>query len=56
MSKLNEFIQKESPQEMGGKSHIISQGIQTESDQIIDTLDQVASWLNKLVCIRKSGM
>ena len=43
MSKLQlRVIQKESPQEMGEKPTIISQGmVQAESDQLTDILDQV---------------
>ena len=48
MSKLQlEIIQKESSQRVGEKPHIISQAvIQTESNQITDKADQVASLLN----------
>ena len=51
MRKLQlEIIQKESPEGVGEKPHIISPGIlQTESNQLTDNkLDQVASLLIKL--------
>ena len=48
MSKLQlEIIQKESPQGMGEKPHIISQGmVHTESDQLTDISDQVVGYIN----------
>ena len=54
MSKLQlEIIQKESPQGMGEKLHIISQGMaQAESDQLTDISDQVVGYIIILnVCI-----
>ena len=47
MSKLQlEIIQKESPQGMREKPHIISQGmVHTESDQLTDISDQVVGYI-----------
>ena len=53
MSKLQlEIIQKESPQGMREKPHIISQGmVHTESDQLTDILDQVVGYIYIKICI-----
>ena len=47
MSKAQfEIIKKQSPQEMGEKPTIISQGmVHTESDQLTDISDQVVGYI-----------